>query len=221
MNSFAIGPMGGRERSTGDETRRKEQDMGKWFICALLVAVAVTSGCATGNELIKMSSISTRGDVFQVRSDGGPVADGYSELSLTSSLKTHKPGLYSAKDVHGTADYKLLLNIDGQVTEIRGALREENIEPRGLRDPEAGEGIRYIFRETVRLKSGTHRIVVVVPGDNIAIEREITLSAGINNLVLEPIYGAVAAKRQPGFYGVTSFNEGIRGFTALFNGRPI
>jgi hypothetical protein len=195
--------------------------MKKWFICGLLLAVAVTSGCATSTELIKTSSISTRGDVFQVPTDGGPIPDGYAGLSLSSSLKTHKPGVYSAKDAHGTPDYKLLLNIDGQVIEISGALREENLEPRGLRDPEAGEGIRYFFRETVRLKSGTHRLVVVVPVDNIAIEREIALSEGINNLVLEPLYGANAAKRRPDFYGVTSFYEGIRGFSVIFNGRPI
>jgi hypothetical protein len=185
------------------------------------MAVAVTSGCATSTELIKTSSISTRGDVFQVPADGGHIPGGYADLSLSSSLKTHRHGVYSAKDIHGTPDYKLLLNIDGQVTDISGAMREENMEPRGLRDPEAGEGIRYVFRKTVRLKPGPHRIVVVVPADSIAMEREITLSEGDNNLALEPVYGAAAAKRRPGFYGVTSFNEGLKGFRVIFNGRPI
>jgi hypothetical protein len=187
----------------------------------MLAAVAIISGCAQSSALIKASSASVRSDVYHELTDGRPVADGYAGLSLSSSLKTHKPGVYSAKDIHGTPDYKLLLNIDGQVTEISGTLRDENLEPRGFRDPEAGEGIRYVFRKTVRLKTGTHRIVVVLPGDNIAIEREISLSQGINNLVLEPVYGAVAAKRRPGFYGVTSFYEGIRGFSVIFNGRPI
>lgn len=195
--------------------------MKRWVICGLLAAIAAASGCATSTESMKTSGAGSRSDIFQVLADGSPLAEGYADLSLSSSLKTHKPGIYSSEDVHGTPDYMLLLNIDGQEIGIRGTLRNEDIEPRGLRDPEAGEGIRYVFRKSVRLKSGTHRIVVAVPGDNITVEREITLEPGDNHLVLEPVYGAAAAKRRPGYYGVTSFNEGIRGFSFIFNGRPI
>jgi len=83
----------------------------------------------------------------------------------------------------------LLLNIDGQVVLLRGNLQSENSESSGLVDPEAGDGIRYRFSKNIRLKAGTHRVVVALPDDKIAVAKEITLVEGkMNNLVLEPIY---------------------------------
>ncbi|WP_298271115.1 hypothetical protein [Geobacter sp.] len=188
----------------------------------LIMAVMVMSGCADSSALIRTSRTSIRTDIFQELSNGGPVPAGYADLLVTSSLKTHMPGIYSVKDIHGTPDYKLLLNIDGQAVQLRGSLREENIEPRGLRDPEAGEGIRYMFGKKLRLKAGMHRIVIASITDEIAIEREITLADGsVNSLVLEPLYGTTSGKRRPAFYGVTSFSEGIKGFRVVLNGKPV
>ncbi len=172
--------------------------------------------------MIRTASIGTRNDVFQELTDGGTVPQGYADLRIVSSLKTHRPGIYSIKDIHGTPEYRLLLNIDGQVTQIRGDLREENTEARGIRDPEAGEGIRYRFNKNLRLKAGTHKIVIAIIEDEFAVEREITLAEGGNNtLALEPAYRAAPGKRRPGLYGVTSFKEGIRGVSLILNGKPI
>lgn len=180
------------------------------------------AGCAGSGELIRTASIGTRNDVFQELTDGGTVPQGYADLRIVSSLKTHRPGIYSIKDIHGTPEYRLLLNIDGQVTQIRGDLREENTEARGIRDPEAGEGIRYRFNKNLRLKAGTHKIVIAIIEDEFAVEREITLAEGGNNtLALEPAYRAAPGKRRPGLYGVTSFKEGIRGVSLILNGKPI
>ena len=89
-------------------------------------------------------------------------------------------------------------------------------------DPEAGEGIRYRFNKRLQLKAGAHRIVVALPDDGIAAEREIILAEGnVNSLVLEPVYGAAAYKRGPGFYGVTSFTKGVSGFRLILNGKAI
>lgn len=186
-----------------------------------LLAITATSGCAGNGDLIRTSSISTRSDVFQELKDGGLIPAGFADLRITSSLKTHKPGIYSSTDVHGTPEYRLLINIDGQAVQVQGNLYAENIEPRGLRDPEAGEGIRYRFSKNLRLKAGTHKIVVAIPEDGIAVEREITLPEGNNNLVLEPLYGADMGKQRPGFYGVTSFTEGIKSFGVVLNGKSI
>lgn len=196
--------------------------MKKGIICGLLVAMAVISGCATSTELIKTGSISTRSDVFQELTDGGLVPQGYADLQVTSSLKTHNPGVYSTKDIHGTADYRLLLNIDGQAVQIQGSLHEENIEQKVLRDDEAGEGIRYLFEKKLRLKAGTHKIVIAIPADDLAVEREITLPEGSSNsLVVEPIYRGAPIKRRPGFYGIKSFKEGIRGLWVTLNSKQI
>ena len=195
--------------------------MKKMIMSVLAVATIMISGCAESSALIRASSTSIRTDIFEELANGGSVPAGYADLRVTSNLKTHRPGIYSAKDIHGTPDYQLLLNIDGQAVQLQGDLREENSEARGLRDPEAGEGIRYRFSSHLRLKAGTHKIVIAVPADDLAVEREITLTEGSNTLVFEPTYRATSGKRRRGVYGVTSFKEGIRGFQIMLNGKPI
>lgn len=195
--------------------------MKKMNLMLLILALTLISGCADSSALIRANSTSIRSDVFQELKDGGTISWGYADLRITSSLKTHRPGIYSAKDIHGTPEYRLLVNVDGQAVQLQGSLHEENIEPRGLRDPEAGEGIRYRFSSNLRLKAGAHKIVVAIPDDGLAVEREITLSEGKNDLVLEPIYRSTPGKQRPAFYGVTSFQEGIKWLRLKLNGHDI
>jgi hypothetical protein len=194
-------------------------------ICLLLMmSLTVLSGCAESAALIITGSSSIRSDVFQELSNGDIVPQGYADLSIVSSLKTHKPGIYFPfeKKTHGMPEYRLLVNIDGQAIQLQGNLQNENSEPRVLRDPEAGDGIRYRFSKNLRLKAGTHKIIVALPEDEIAIEQEITLSDKSNNrLVVEPVYGAVAIKQRPAFYGATNFMEGLRRLRLTMNGQEL
>ena len=188
----------------------------------LMLSLMVLSGCAESSALIKANSTSLRTDVYEELTNGATAPQGYVDLRITATLKTHKPGIYSASDIHGTPDYKLLLNIDGQAVLLRGNLQSENSESRGVVDPEAGDGIRYRFSKNFRLKAGTHRVVVALPDDEIAVAREITLVEGnMNNLVLEPIYSTKPGKRRLGTYSTTSFREGIRTLRLMLNGREI
>jgi len=188
----------------------------------LTLALTVVCGCAESSALVKASSTSMRADIFEEITNGGIAPQGFTDLHITASLKTHKPGIYSASDIHGTPDYRLLLNIDGQAVILRGRLQKENSEPMKLVDPEAGDGIRYRFSKKLRLKAGTHRIVAALPDDGIAVERELSLAEeSVNNLVLQPVYRVTPGKKRPGFYGVTSFKEGIRGFRLMLDGREI
>lgn len=108
-------------------------------------------------------------------------------------------------------------------TDIReSSLYEENIEPRGLRDPEAGEGGTIHFQEGCTSQSRPLQIAVAIPDDAIIIVNEVTLLEGSTNfLVLEPVYGATTGRQRPGFYGQTSFSQGMKGFKAYLNGRPL
>jgi len=188
----------------------------------LLMSLMVLSGCAESSALIKTNNTSIRTDIFEVVTNGATTPQGFADLHITATLKTHKPGIYSAKDIHGTPDYKLLLNIDGQAVLLQGSLQKENSESMKLIDPEAGDGIRYRFSKNLRLKAGTHRIVVALPDDGIAIEREINLVEGNgNNLVIEPIYSATPGNKRPASYNNTSFKEGIKGYGLTLNGRDI
>jgi len=195
----------------------------KTIFLLLMMSLTVLSGCAESATLIRAGSNSIRSDIFQEFSSGGLVPQGYAELRVVSSLKTHKPGIYPfEKKNHGTPEYRMLVNIDGQAVQLQGDMQKEHIGPSGHRAPEAGDGIRYRFSKTLRLKGGTHRITVALPGDQLAIEREVTLSDGSRNtLVLEPTYGASPDKQRPGFYGVTSFRQGVKGLRPTLNGKEI
>src|SRR3990170_460088 len=132
--------------------------MKKKDLLFLAMAVTIISSCADNSALIRANSTSMRSDVFEELPDGGPVPPGYVALRIVSSLKTHEPDIYSVTDIHGTFAYQLLLNIDGQAVQLQGNLREERIEPHGIGDAEAGEGIRYRFSKKLRLRAGTHKV---------------------------------------------------------------
>jgi len=188
-----------------------------------IITMGLTNGCATDPELIKTAAIGTRTDIFEELQVGSPVPRGYADLRIVSSLKTHNPGIYPLEmKSHGTPAYKLMINIDGQVTEIAGVLRKEYLEPRGLRDPEAGEGIRYTFGKELRVKTDSRRIIIAIPEDNIAVERNLALKEGsVNVLVLEPIYGTTSPTGRPTHYCPTGFLSGVDGFRLVLNGSSL
>ena len=201
---------------------QERYDMSKMIFLGIVIGMSlgIMAGCAGNDRLVKDMSLSTIQNIFQEIEENVSPVPGYADLRIFSSLKTHKP--YSIKDIHGTPDFKLLLNIDGQAVLLRGSLQKEISEPRKLADPEAGDGIRYRFSKSLRLKAGIHRIVVVIPDDGIVVEKNITLSEGSSNdLVLEPIYKTTPGMRRPRVGNTTSFMGGIRDIRLTFNGRSI
>jgi hypothetical protein len=189
----------------------------------LVLMLTVLSGCAESSALIKAGSSNLHSDVFREVSGTSPVPQGYADLTITSSLKTHSPGIYySGKEVHGTPEYTMLVNIDGQAVVLKGELQKEVSEPRGIRDPEAGAGVRYRFSKEFRLKAGVHKIIVGLPDDTVASAGQFTLSElSSNRLVVEPGYGAVPGTRRLGGYGTTSFQEGVKRLRLSLNGQDL
>jgi hypothetical protein len=191
-------------------------------IAGSLFLLALASSCSTNQELIKKMSSSCRQDVIQPSGIGEKAPAGYVDLTVHASLKLHKSSAYAIADSHGSPDYRMLLNIDGQVIALTAHTCIENNEARYLNDPEAGDGIRYQFTKRVRIKAGTHKVAVVIPQDDIALEREVTLADGKDTtLTLEPVYGAAPGKQGPGFYGAASFREGIRSIRFILNGQVL
>ena len=188
----------------------------------LLATLTILAGCAGRSALIHPAT-SVRSDVFMEQpSNGGAVPKGVADMRIAGSLKTHKPGVYSAKDLHGTPAYQLHLNVDGQSVEVPGNLQEESLDWKDRENPEAGEGIRYRFRKQLRLKPGRHLVTVALPGDRIVVAREVTLVEGeVNSLELEPVYGRVSEKRRPSANRLTSFEEGVVGIRLTLNGREL
>lgn len=153
---------------------------------------------------------------------GEAVPEGFANLLITGSFKTHHPGIYSSQDPHGTHKYQLQLSIDGQSVLTEVELQAEKLSIAGPSDPEAGDGVRYRIRKAVSLPAGVHRVVASLPADKISIDKEVLLQEGVENrLVLDPVYGRVLAKKRPSANRATSFKEGISRMVMTFNGRRI
>lgn len=192
-------------------------------ICLMLiVSVFLFSGLAECSVPPGANATGVRNDAPERTSGSGSVLEGMSDLLITASLKTHKPGIHAVSDIHGTPDYRMLLNIDGEVLTVNGQLFEEKREPKNLLDPEAGDGVRYLFRENLRLKAGHHSLVVTLHGDDFEAHGTVMLEAGsTNHLVLEPRYRAAPGKKRLGLYGAPGFTEGLKGFYLILNGRTL
>ncbi len=192
-------------------------------IYLLSIMTVLMTGCT--KHVVNMMSEGTRQDVFQEYTGNGPIPQGYAELTIVSSLKTHKPGIYPfGSKVKGTPEYVLLINIDGQKELVKGYLRKETREPKGLSDPEAGVGIRYLFKKDLLLKAGPHKLFVSLPENSVIVKRELTLEEGkTNTLSLEPIYGSSNPEGNPGHgpFRSSSFIAGIVGFRVYMNGSRI
>jgi len=194
----------------------------KVFACAALLVVGVVAGCAGRQAPVELLSASSNQNVFQEVDTSEPPSQGYLDVYLSFSVKTHKRGAFAKTDTHGTADYSLVVTIDGQKLVLHGLVQQENSEPQGLVDPEAGDGVRYRFSTKLRLKAGSHKIVIALPADGIAVTRGITLAEGrLNTVLLEPIYGSVPGMRSPRDFNACSFRQGVRGLRLTLNGREI
>lgn len=73
-----------------------------------------------------------------------PPDTGYVDPRIYSSLKAH-PGIYFDEDPHGTPNYTMLANIDGQAVTLQGCLSEERSDALSMHDPNNGVGIRYQY----------------------------------------------------------------------------
>ena len=192
-------------------------------IWMLLLAGMVLAGCAGNGKLLKRAEISARSNVYTVISPAIPPEQGSADLTIRASVKTHSAGQFPlGKDSHGTSDYVLLVNIDGEPLRISGAPASEEGPTDIERHPEAGDGTRYLFRAHLRLKAGPHRIIVALPSDRVAVQREILLDERTDSLLeVSPSYYSDRRQTGPGSAGATSFREGIGGLDLMLNGKAL
>ncbi|MBJ6800077.1 hypothetical protein [Geomonas propionica] len=194
----------------------------KWSALIYLVSLALLAGCADTSALVRPVSSSGFEKVFDVRGGEARLKTGEAGLDVAAMLKTHKarPSLFP--DRHGTPEFRLQVSIDGQADAWPGALHEERGRFLNLADPEAGAGVRYRFFKPLRLKAGTHQMVVALPDEGVSVKRSITLEEGrLHTLVVEPVYSAKAEKRRPGLFGSATFKEGVRSFRLILDGKQL
>jgi hypothetical protein len=186
----------------------------------LITALLALGGCAERSALMREHSANSRTDVFRVPAKGELPAN-TADVRVSGTLKTHGPGDHFLSDSHGTADYKLLLNIDGQALLLSGSPLPESGYALTAVGPEAGSGMRYRFNTHLRLGSGKHKVVLALPDDGVSMEREVVLPEGkVSNLIVEPVYGGGA-----GFWRLLnsgrSFDQGVVGMRVSLNGKEL
>jgi len=165
--------------------------MNRITISILVVALGLMVGCGTAGKTIIAKSQSERADVFQEISATEAIPAGYADLMIRASIKTHVEGYYGEEpkeSAHGKEFYPFLVNIDGQAVlwKVEGKKHELPLYVDGItsRDPEAGNGMKYILEKKVRLAAGTHKVFFGLPEEPYYTEADITVTSG-NAYVLE------------------------------------
>ena len=163
---------------------------------SVILLVAVLSGCGAAARTIAARSASERSDVFTEVAGNKAAPSGYADVLITASIKTHLAGYYSGESktsAHGKEAYPFLINIDGQAAlwKAEGRKHElpEYVDGQTSKDPEAGEGIKYVLSKTIRLRVGSHKLFFGLPEDDYYREVAINVKAG-EALMLEfrPVY---------------------------------
>ena len=185
----------------------------------LLISGIILTSCTVNSALVKKAQTpETSGRYTAVKPELSP-RKGFADLTVIASLKTHVAGSF---DTHGTAGYRLLVNLDGEPLKLTGTRQQESDDTLPENHPEAGDGIRYRFSTHLRLDSGLHKIIVSLPDDNIAVQCEIRLEDMTDSVLeLRPSYYSDWKRIKRGNSGGMNFKNGISGFDLFLDGKQI
>ena len=178
-------------------------------LVAWMIAVASLAGCAGNREAVSKATVQTRQDVFQVV-QVPQVTPEKALLKIEFPVKTFKARIVNTYVKHSDPPYTAVVNIDGQIIELMDEPVLEDLPGDFKINPEAGTGWKYVFKKTLQLAPGTHRITIAIPQSDVVVEKEFTLNAGENLLKLAPVYKS-SATRDPNY---PRFSRGLQGVTA-------
>jgi len=194
------------------------------LFAAILTGLSLL-GCGTTAREIQARSQSEKADVFTEVKGNETVHRGFVELTIKANIKTHIEAYYileSKESLHGKDKYPFLLNIGGQavrweVDGIKDVKPAHDADGRTSREPEAGEGFRYVLEKKLRLHAGTHKVFFGLPEDNYSTELEISLKEGeMSILEFKSIY---RTKRIP--TRIPTFLKGIDKYEVFLNDKKI
>jgi hypothetical protein len=191
---------------------------------SVVLLLTILSGCGAAARTIAARSTSERSDVFMEVAGNEAAPSGYADVLITANIKTHLEGYYrgeSKTSAHGKEAYPFLFNIDGQaaVWKAEGKTHElpEYVDGKTSRDPEAGDGIKYVLSKKIRLRPGLHKIFFGLPEDDYFTEVIVELKDGeVNTLEFKPTY---RYKTRP--TRIPTFKNGIAKYEINFTGAKI
>lgn len=188
--------------------------MKQMVLSTFIIVFALLESCAMNTaitEQIREKSIE-QGAVFKELTDGRPTP-GFSVLTIQAIMKTPKEGFYPLEfkpALRGKPEYPFVFNIGGQgVTWLaQGTPDIQRKDLEGKRNPEGGEGMKYILEKRIMLKPGTYKIYIGLVEEALQKEVDVTLSEGKTSVLqFMPLYFTSRFNRSAG-----SFYQGLRDF---------
>jgi len=179
---------------------------------ATLLLCMVASGCANNRDLIAKASLATRNDIFAevVSLDA---QTGKAVIDFTFSVKSNSYRFAETFGKHSDPPYRVHLNIDGQTAVLEAEPVLEDKSPIGSKMPEGGKGWKYQFNKRVTLAPGKHKLTIALPIDDVVVEREIELRAGVNVVTVTPVYNKLMLRPYKG----QTFTAGVKTLEVVVN----
>lgn len=189
----------------------------------VLLGIAI-AGCGAASKAIAVKSQGERSDVFRELAAGESAPEGHAIVLIRAGIKTHLDGYYiveSNDSPHGKSTYPFIVNIDGQVMRwsAEGKLHQlpQYVDGKTSRDPEAGEGMKYVLEKNILLAAGAHKVFLGLSAEPCYAVADITVRDG-KAYVLEfkPVY---RYKTIP--VRIETFYRGISRYDAQFSAAGI
>ncbi len=173
-----------------------------------LILGLILAGCAASNQNL----LGQRNDVFRVASDGAAVAADEAFVTVSASIKTHKySALLFEPSKHGKNEYQLFVDINGQSIKLPMEMQNETTETDPHTDPESGEGVRYLYKTTIRLKPGTYSFTAYLPTEDVFVRQEIVIPIEGKTIIIKPTYRGLARRKAPSLRWRPDFRDGVKG----------
>jgi hypothetical protein len=113
------------------------------------------------------------------------------------------------------SEYPFLVKVDGQAILWKAQGQKENTpfyDKKGNRDPERGEGVKYILEKRIMLTLGPHKVILALPPANYFQEMVLTLRENrLHILEFKPVY------KKGRHYPI--FLKGIKEFQVYLDGK--
>lgn len=204
-------------------------------IASVVVLCVVIGGCVMSRKEIIERSRGERVGVFTEITGESVAPEGFSDLLIKTSVKTHVEGfhLFPETSLHGKPAYSFVVNIDGQgiLWEVEGEMETTPVLTKaGERDPEGGEGMRYTLEKKIRLLSGTHTLFFGLPAESYSESIKITVKSAQQHVFeCRPVYKLEQEEKieskpgvtKPGRRNIRSFVSGLKECEMLFDGIPL
>jgi hypothetical protein len=181
----------------------------------------VLIGCGTVAKAIQQKTQNERAGVFTEIKNAEAPAKGFAVLTIKVTIKTHLAGYYlleSKDSIHGKQGYPFLVNIDGQAQVWTVDGQKESLplydkDGKTSRNPDAGEGIKYVMEKKIQFRPGKHKVFLGLSADDYFKEVEITLKEGDSaSLEFKPAY---KYKTRPA--RIPTFMKGINELNVYLN----